>query len=153
MSHQITCEICGNAIDELVSDCPYCNSPVEQISVPIGQGGKGLHSMINLEKGMPLVKDALERMHRELFISRKQGIKVITLIHGYGSTGKGGGIRDAVRQDLQFQFHKKKINDIVFGEDFSRKSGKGRYLIRRFPFLTTHRDINRANPGITLVIL
>jgi hypothetical protein len=39
------------------------------------------------------------------------------------------------------------------GEDFSSRSGSGRQLLRRFSFLRQHSDLNRANPGITLVVI
>ena len=42
--------------------------------------------------------------------------------------------------------------ELVAGEDFEGRSGRGRQLVRRFPFLAEHRDLNRANAGITVVV-
>jgi len=102
---------------------------------------------------MPLVDQAMERLRNELYISKRQRVKVLTLIHGYGSTGKGGRIRREIRQYLSFLQHQKEINQMILGEEFSKNSGRGRQLLRRFPFLAEHGDLNRNNPGVTLVIL
>lgn len=150
MAFTVICEICGNSIEPTESICPFCQTPC---AVLAKQASGMLHRLINLEKGMPLVEQALERLRNELFVSKRQGIKVITLIHGYGSSGKGGGIRREVRQYLRYLQHQHQINDMILGEEFSRNSGRGRQLLRRFPFLADHRDLNRANPGVTLVIL
>lgn len=145
----ITCQICGNAIPATVTVCPFCLSPC--VPVPQEQGGLE-HRILNLEKGMPLVDQAMERLRNELYISKRQGVKVLTLIHGYGSTGKGGRIRREIRHHLHFLQHQKEINQMILGEEFSKNSGQGRQLLRRFPFLADHRDLNRSNPGVTLVI-
>ena len=102
---------------------------------------------------MPLVQQALERLESEIRTSSMQGTKVLTFIHGYGSSGEGGAIKAAVLRQLHFFCHQGRIKEIILGEEFEGRSGRGRQLLRRFPFLANHRDLNRANPGITLVIL
>ncbi|MCU1299996.1 MAG: hypothetical protein JWQ87_280 [Candidatus Sulfotelmatobacter sp.] len=46
---------------------------------------------------MPQVSEALQRLGRELAVARQEKIKLIKLVHGYGSTGAGGDIRIAVQ--------------------------------------------------------
>lgn len=118
----------------------------------MGSGGP-LHREVNLEKGKPLVPQALDRLAVVLFNSRHEGYKVLTLIHGYGSSGTGGAIKTAVRRQLQFLRQQGTIREVIPGEEFEGRSSRGRQLVRCFPFLAEHRDLNRANPGITLVIL
>ena len=89
----------------------------------------------------------------ELEQAGSDGCRVLTLIHGYGSSGRGGIIRQDVRAQLQYLKDRGVINDLFPGEDFSSRSGSGRQLLRRFPFLRKHSDLNRANPGITLVVI
>ncbi len=89
----------------------------------------------------------------EIRTSSAQGFKVLTFIHGYGSSGEGGAIKMAVLHQLHFFHHQGRIKEILPGEEFEGRSGRGRQLVRRFPFLAHHRDLNRANPGITVVIL
>jgi len=89
----------------------------------------------------------------ELESSRLQGYRILTLIHGYGSSGKGGAIRKAVRRQLRFYQDLGRVNSVLAGEEFSSRTGPGRQLLRRFPVLDRHVDLNRANPGVTLVVL
>ena len=78
---------------------------------------------------------------------------MLTFIHGYGSSGAGGAIKTAVLRQLHFLNHQRRIKAIIPGEEFEGRSARGRQLLRQFHFLTNHRDLNRTNPGITLVIL
>ncbi len=144
------CATCGNEIDDGSSQCPYCRA---ECSDGRPRSGSWAHRTVNLEKGMPLVQQALDRLELEIRTSSKQGFKVLTLIHGYGSSGEGGAIKIAVLRQLHFLSHTGRIKEIIPGEHFEGRSGRGRQLLRRFPFLSTHRDLNRTNPGVTLVIL
>jgi len=146
----IVCEVCGNELGDGVATCPYCGTVS---AVPVVNTSGLLHRIINLEKGLPTVAMALQRLDTELEVSHRQGYRVLTLIHGYGSTGKGGAIKDEVHRQLQYYKHKGRIKDVLAGEKFNSRSGAGRQLLRRFPALTTHTDLNRNNPGITLVVL
>ncbi len=146
----IVCEVCGNELGPGVTICPYCGTVS---TAPVVQASGLLHRIVNLEKGLPTVAMALQRLDTELEISRRQGYRVVTLIHGYGSSGKGGAIKDEVHRQLHYYKHKGRINDVLAGEDFNSRSGAGRQLLRRFPALAAHDDVNRANPGITLVVL
>ena len=147
---RVICEVCGNEFDGGGGSCPYCQAQCPAVQLR----NEGLLSLtVNLKQGMPLVQQALDRLDREALVATKQGVKVLTLIHGYGSSGAGGAIKDAVRRHLEFLRHKGRIREIHPGETFEGRSGRGRQLLRRFPFLAGHRDLNRANPGITLVVL
>lgn len=142
------CEICGNEVDPLLTSCPFCNERrtpkykrdnIEQIRV------------VNLEKGMPLVQDALRFLESELEIVSQDDVKIFVLIHGYGSSGEGGAIKEAVRRRLQFLLDKKRINDVLPGEKCGKHSAHARYITKRFPF--SEEYTLRVNPGITIVIL
>jgi len=143
------CAVCGNEIAVDVKQCPFCGAVAE---VTVGRRGPR-HKVVNLERGMPLVEQAMTRLARELELSRAEQCRVVTLIHGYGSSGRGGVIRQEVRARLQYLKMKRSINDFLPGEEFSSRTAAGRQLLRRFPFLSQHRDLNRANPGMTLVII
>ncbi|RUM45061.1 MAG: hypothetical protein DSY80_03790 [Desulfocapsa sp.] len=143
------CTVCGNAIEDDARQCPFCAADTEPI-VP----RRGLrHRIVNLERGMPTAEQALDRLGHELEQARFAGYRVLTLIHGYGSSGRGGVIRQEVRARLHYLKHQGRINDLLPGEELSSHIGAGRNLLRRFPFLRQHRDLNRSNPGITLVVL
>jgi hypothetical protein len=85
--------------------------------------------------------------------AKRNRVDVVTLIHGYGSSGKGGVIRTECRKSLDFMKAKGLVNDFICGEDFNKRSAPIKNLLRRYPELSSHRYINRENRGITLVIL
>ena len=130
--------------------CPYCGA---ERAITAAPGGGPAHREVNLERGLPPVALALDRLDKEIALAASLGIRVLTLIHGYGSSGEGGAIKTAVLRRLEFLRHSGRVREVVPGEGFENRSGRGRQLLRRFPFLAAHRDLNRANPGITLVVL
>ncbi len=144
--------VCGNEAEVESRSCPFCGAPIPA-AVPGKLPAECLYRRVNLEKRHPRTEQALEHLEREIALSAAQGVKVLNLIHGYGSSGRGGAIREAVRLRLDFLQHQGRIKGLIEGEHFSSRSGPGRHLVRRFPFLARHRDLGRANPGITLVLL
>jgi hypothetical protein len=146
---EICCPVCGNEVESGSRRCPFCGSGLEEVLAVQGEPYKS----INLKRNMPAVEEALARLERELIQARLERRRVLTLIHGYGSTGAGGVIREEVRARLHYLQYQGHIKEIVCGEDFNSRSGPGRNLLRRFPALRRHRDLNRRNPGITLAVL
>ena len=108
---------------------------------------------LNLEDGMPVVSEAVDRMHmglQEMRVSRAGAVK---LIHGYGSTGHGGKICSAVRQELASMKRRKLIRDYISGEDFGPMDDASRKLAERNREITRDPDYGRINHGITIVVL
>jgi glutaredoxin len=149
MAVMIDCAVCGNSRSSDTRHCPFCGAAGEIILQHQGPQ----YSVVNLEKGMPTVDQALVRLDNEIRQARQEHCRVLFLIHGYGSSGRGGVIRQEVRSQLRFMKDQHKINDLLTGEAFSSRTGPGRQILRRFPFLRQHEDLNRSNPGITLVVL
>jgi len=114
---------------------------------------KDFHKVVNLEAGRPIVEAALRRLQMELASSCQQNLRVLTIIHGYGSSGKGGVIGVECRKFLEYLKGSGAINTFIPGEDFSRRSGPTRDLLRRFPRLADNVNLNKGNRGITLVVL
>ncbi len=149
MSTQL-CEICGNEIVYAGSSCPFCGAELLK-SGQLPQGPK--HKIVNLKKGMPLVREALEKMKQELQLAGKQRCLVITFIHGYRASGKGGAIRDEVRRQLNYMREQGQIKEMAAGENLGKNSGQRRQLFKRFSFLEKSGEYHGPNPGITLVVL
>lgn len=99
---------------------------------------------------MPVVRDALQRLEVEVASSVLAGIKVLVLIHGYGSTGTGGDIKKAVHRKLRLYMDQKKITDILPGEECGKQSAHAKHMMKRFPMLSDY--LLRMNPGITIVV-
>ncbi len=108
---------------------------------------------INLEIGKPDVLLALRQL--EFFIAnvRVQNEKVIKIIHGYGSTGRGGSIRGGVRRLLKDYQSDGRITLLIKGEDFSIFDSSTMYLIEKFPDVSKDKDLNNSNQGITYIML
>ncbi|MCF8055755.1 MAG: Smr/MutS family protein [Desulfocapsa sp.] len=147
------CQICGNATELVLSCCPFCGCDQENPQQGQFKSKKFYQKTINLEQGLPTVEQALLRLRQELAMARMEKIRLLTLIHGYGSTGKGGGIRRECRKTLDFLKGKGDIDTVIFGEDFSRRRGAVKHLLSRFPELSSHPHLNHQNKGITLVFL
>lgn len=108
---------------------------------------------INLEDGMPTVAQARARLASELVAARRQGVTILKLIHGYGSTGVGGELRVAIQSTLRQMAERSEIRDCIFGENWRKSDEHSWDLLKRSPELKEDRDLGRGNRGITLVLL
>jgi Smr domain len=108
---------------------------------------------LNLEAGFPTVDDARRRLLSEMQSARARGVRVIKVIHGWGSTGEGGKLGPAIRKSLRLRVKEGQASLVLPGERFSSDTNEGRDLVQRHPALRNDRDYNRANLGITLVEL
>ena len=108
---------------------------------------------LNLEDGMPLVEDAVSRMNMGIQEMRVSRAKAVKLIHGYGSSGRGGKIRIGVRDKLAAMKRKRLIKDYIPGEDFGPTDAASRRLAEQDKTVTRDPDYGRMNHGITIVVL
>lgn len=99
------------------------------------------------------MEQALERLERDLREARPCGAKVVRVIHGYGSSGRGGKIRDAVRRELGRKLARCEVKAVTLGESYSSTTNAGRDLLSRFKELKPTERSDSANPGITIVEL
>lgn len=108
---------------------------------------------VNLEEGHPISEVALKRLFGEIHRARAQRVKVIKLIHGYGSSGTGGVIRIAVRKELERLKKKGLVRIFVPGENFEIFSTDTIKMLDECEKLRNDRDLGRFNSGITMVLL
>lgn len=108
---------------------------------------------VNLKSEMPLVRDALQRLERELIVVRQENAKLLKLVHGYGSTGEGGDIRIAVQKHLREMVQNEQIRGCIFGENWSKSDEATWKLLQSNSNLKNDPDLGRRNRGITIVIL
>ena len=102
---------------------------------------------------MPQVSEALQRMDRELSLARQEKIKLLKLVHGYGSSGEGGDIRIAVQKHLVELTQNGRIRACIFGENWSKSDKTSWKLMQAHSGLKNDSDLGRGNRGITIVIL
>jgi len=108
--------------------------------------------IINLESGMPNSLDAMNTLNNRIYSERATGARCVKIIHGYGSTGKGGVIRKACRQKLSEYKRRGIIKDICFGENLGPFSEEGRRFAEGCPEVRKDADWGRENDGITIVM-
>ena len=145
------CDTCGNEIPDAAAQCPFCES--RQTSVGRVAGPREPVRTINVEDGMPTVEQALARLERELYRARQSGVRVVRVIHGWGSSGTGGRLRLACRAFFQRELAAGRLRRVVEGDDYSRAASLGRDLQRRCHDLRDSERTDRHNPGITFVEL
>jgi hypothetical protein len=145
------CDVCGNPIDTGVASCPFCGSQQR----PGQRGGGQTRRLItvNLEAGRPVVRDAVTRLDLRLDTARLQDERLVRVVHGYGSSGSGGAIRDAVRAHLKELRGRGLARSFVRGEEYPDGSAGARELFGRHPRLRATLRSDRSNPGITFVEL
>lgn len=102
---------------------------------------------------MPTVAQALSRLQLELRLAKRQGVCVLKIIHGFGSTGRGGKIRIAVRKELEAMQKRGHIAFFVPGEKLTIFEEDTRRLLQLCPAFRKDHDIDRYNNGITAVVL
>jgi len=109
--------------------------------------------IINLEEGRPTVNVGLLKLDRALTSARNGHVSVLKLIHGYGSTGVGGHLREEVLVALDRFKRNGYIADYIPGEDFRLSNEASWALLKRDKSIKEDRDFGRGNRGITIVIL
>ena len=113
---------------------------------------KGVREL-NLESGYPTAAEALHRLEADMAATRSMHWPVMKIIHGYGSSGRGGRIRSAVRRYLKEQREQGRVKAVICGEDFSIFSDETRQAFAVCGALRQDRDLDRCNPGICFVVL
>ena len=108
---------------------------------------------VNLEEGHPTVNVGLLRLDRALAAARAEGVPLLKLIHGYGSSGVGGRLREEVWQALDRLQRNGVISAFIPGEDFRLSNEAAWELVKRDKAIKQDRDFGRANRGITIVVL
>jgi len=102
---------------------------------------------------MPEVREALQRLERELALARRGAAALLKVIHGYGSGGTGGEIRIAVQKRLHELAEAGQIRGCIFGENWSKADETTWRLLQAHSELKSDPDLGRRNPGITVVLL
>lgn len=105
---------------------------------------------INLERGMPVVEEAMKRLVNDLTTGKMRGCKAAVIIHGYGSSGTGGAIKAAVGRKLKDPALRGILRDAVRGEDWMTRK---KTFLDVCPGLRDHNRDIEGNKGITVVLI
>ena len=102
---------------------------------------------------MPTVEIGQKRLYLEIVTSKKQGINVLKVIHGYGSSGVGGKLKKGILSYLALKQKDGFVKAFVPGEDWSIFDQTARELLEKCHDLRKDHDLGNCNPGITMVLI
>jgi DNA-nicking Smr family endonuclease len=97
------------------------------------------------------VDEARRELAAAIRRARQAKVCLLKIIHGYGSSGKGGALYDALRKSLKLRQKEGVIRSWVRGEDFYATDSTTLVLLDKHPELAQDVDYGRRNPGITIV--
>ncbi len=98
----------------------------------------------------PRPADVVERELLEAWttVRNSSSLRVLKVVHGYGSSGKGGTTREVVRN---WAFvHRKHFKAVIAGEQYELFNSDVQEM-RRDVGQYTDPDLQQANPGITVI--
>ncbi len=107
----------------------------------------------NVEAGLPTLEDARRLVAAEIKQAKREGAKVLKVIHGYGSSGRGGALCVGLRKSFGLRKKEGVIRDFIAGEDFSIFNQHVLALLEIIPGLRGDPDLNATNEGVTLLWL
>jgi hypothetical protein len=109
--------------------------------------------IFNVEASFPTLDEARRMVQEEIRRAKREKVQVLKIIHGYGSTGKGGTLNFGLRKSFQLRKKEKVIRDFIPGEDFSIFNQNVLELVTAIPELRSDSDLNATNEGVTILIL
>jgi hypothetical protein len=107
----------------------------------------------NVEAGLPTLDEARRLVIGEIKQAKRDGARVVKVIHGYGSSGKGGKLCVGLRKSLGLRKKEGVIKDFIAGEDFSIFNDRVLALLDTVPELRGDPDLGATNEGVTIIWL
>ncbi len=86
-----------------------------------------------LKEGMPSVEQARARLLTEIQLARQGGVKILKVVHGYGSTGVGGDLRIALQSTLRQMVGRREIRECIYGENWRTSDERTWEVLKRLP--------------------
>ena len=107
----------------------------------------------NVEADFPTLEEARRMAIEEIKKAKREGVKVLKVIHGYGASGRGGKLCVGLRKSFGLRKKERVVKDFVAGEDFSIFDDTTLSLLEAVPELRGDPDLNATNEGITILWL
>jgi hypothetical protein len=109
--------------------------------------------VFNVEADRPTLDEARRRVIEAIKSARRDRVRILKVIHGYGSSGKGGRLCVGLRKSFGLRKKEGVIRDFVAGPDFSIFNQTTLSLLEAVPALRGDPDLNATNEGVTFVWL
>lgn len=109
--------------------------------------------VVNIKEDNPNVDYALFLIDEEIRYSRAIGNRVVVIIHGYGSHGMGGAIKQGVKRYLP-QLKKMGIIDkYVFGENWGNTNPDVKEIEKISPDIILNENLSSINSGVSVILI
>jgi len=144
------CGVCGNEVDAGLAVCPWCESALVKQKTA---SKTGKFRTVDIKSDQPDVETARRRLISVMHKAKAERVRVLKIIHGYGSSGKGGDIRYMVREYLDMQKYSPLYKYYVRGEEFGTGYDEGLKIAAEFKQLRHDGDWSNHNRGVTLVVM
>jgi len=102
---------------------------------------------------LPTLDDARRLVIAEIKQAKRDGARVLKVIHGYGSSGKGGTLCVGLRKSFALRKKEGVIKDFIAEEDFSIFNETTLDLLEAVPELRGDPDLGATNEGVTIIWL
>ena len=107
----------------------------------------------NIEAGFPTLDEARRLVVEEIRKSKREGVCVLKIIHGYGSSGKGGALKHGLKKSFALRKKEGVIKDFVTGEDFTIFNPVVLAMLEAVPTLRGDPDLSNTNEGVSVLWL
>jgi len=107
--------------------------------------------VFNVKSDMPSLDEARRRVIAEMRRAKQAGVRVLKIIHGYGSSGVGGTLNIGLRKSFKLRKKEAAIRDYVPGEEFNVFNRTVLAMLEEVPELKGDADLSMANEGMTVV--
>lgn len=107
----------------------------------------------NVKADMPSLDEARRSVIGEIRRAKREGVRVLKIVHGWGSTGKGGVLCLGLRRSFKLRRKEGLIREFIAGEDFSIFNKTVLALLDEVPELRGDPDLNVTNEGVTVLWL
>jgi len=107
----------------------------------------------NVEAGLPILDEARRLVIGEIRRAKREGVKVLKVIHGYGSSGKGGVLGVGLRKSFRLRKKEGVIKDFIAGETFTIFNPTVLAMLEAIPELRGDPDLSATNEGVTILWL
>lgn len=109
--------------------------------------------IINIKEDNPNSDYAMYLLDEEIKYSQAVGNRVIIVIHGYGSHGVGGVIKQKLKNYLPELKKKKVIEDFVLGENWGDLNETKQKICKISPEAILNENLSSINSGVSVVLL
>ncbi len=107
----------------------------------------------NVEAGLPTLDEARRLVIEEIKRAKREGVKMLKVIHGYGSSGKGGALCIGLRKSFRLRKKEGVLKAFIAGEDFSIFNDTVLTLLEAVPELRGDPDLGATNEGVSILWL